>query len=37
VSVEGRTYTLPDPFMVIATQNPIEHAGVNDLPEAQLD
>jgi MoxR-like ATPase len=37
VSVEGRTYGLPDPFMVIATQNPVEHAGVNDLPEAQLD
>jgi MoxR-like ATPase len=37
VSVEGRTYELPVPFMVIATQNPIEHAGVNDLPEAQLD
>ena len=37
VTVDGRTYALPDPFMVIATQNPIEHAGVNDLPEAQLD
>jgi MoxR-like ATPase len=37
VTVEGRTHVLPDPFMVIATQNPIEHAGVNDLPEAQLD
>lgn len=37
VTVEGRTYPLPNPFMVIATQNPIEHAGVNDLPEAQLD
>lgn len=37
VTVEGRTHTLPDPFMVIATQNPIEHSGVNDLPEAQLD
>jgi MoxR-like ATPase len=37
VSVEGRTYSLPEPFMVIATQNPIEHSGVNDLPEAQLD
>ncbi|MBV9439178.1 MAG: MoxR family ATPase [Candidatus Eremiobacteraeota bacterium] len=37
VTVDARTYTLPDPFMVIATQNPIEHAGVNDLPEAQLD
>ena len=37
VTVDGRTYRLPDPFMVIATQNPIEHSGVNDLPEAQLD
>lgn len=37
VTVEGKTYPLPDPFMVIATQNPIEHSGVNDLPEAQLD
>ncbi len=37
VSVDGRTYPLPDPFIVIATQNPIEHSGVNDLPEAQLD
>lgn len=37
VTVDGRTYALPDPFIVIATQNPIEHSGVNDLPEAQLD
>ncbi len=37
VTVDGRTHPLPVPFMVIATQNPIEHAGVNDLPEAQLD
>ncbi len=37
VTVDGRTYKLPEPFMVIATQNPIEHSGVNDLPEAQLD
>ncbi len=37
VSVEGQTHPLPDPFIVIATQNPIEHSGVNDLPEAQLD
>lgn len=37
VSIEGNTHTLPDPFLVIATQNPIEHRGVNDLPEAQLD
>src|SRR5581483_521579 len=37
VTVDGRTYALPNPFIVIATQNPIEHSGVNDLPEAQLD
>lgn len=37
VTVDGRTHSLPDPFIVIATQNPIEHSGVNDLPEAQLD
>jgi MoxR-like ATPase len=37
VTVEGETYLLPDPFIVIATQNPVEHRGVNDLPEAQLD
>lgn len=37
VTVDGRTHPLPDPFIVIATQNPIEHSGVNDLPEAQLD
>ena len=37
VTVDGHTHRLPDPFMVIATQNPIEHSGVNDLPEAQLD
>jgi MoxR-like ATPase len=37
VTVDGRSYALPEPFMVIATQNPIEHSGVNDLPEAQLD
>ena len=33
----GSTYKLPDPFMVIATQNPIEHEGTFPLPEAQLD
>ena len=37
VSVEGTTYTLPDPFMVIATQNPIEYHGTFPLPESQLD
>lgn len=37
VSVDGNSYTLDEPFMVIATQNPIETKGTFDLPEAQLD
>jgi MoxR-like ATPase len=37
VSVEGRTLALPEPFMVIATQNPAEHHGAYPLPESQLD
>ena len=37
ISVEGRTLPLPDPFMVIATQNPAEHHGTYPLPESQLD
>lgn len=37
VTVAGETYPLPDPFMVVATQNPIEHEGTFPLPEAQLD
>ncbi len=37
VSVGNSTYPLPDPFMVVATQNPIEHEGTYDLPHAQLD
>lgn len=37
VSVDGVTYPLEAPFMVIATQNPIEHEGTYRLPEAQLD
>src|SRR2546425_2933 len=37
VTVEGRTHRLPDPFLVIATQNPYEHEGVFTLPESQLD
>ena len=37
VSVEGRTLTLPDPFMVIVTQNPADHHGTYPLPESQLD
>jgi len=37
VTVEGTTYELPEPFMVIATQNPIEHEGTYPLPVSQLD
>jgi len=37
VSVDGITYPLPKPFMVLATQNPIEYEGTFPLPEAQLD
>lgn len=37
VSVDGVTYTLPRPYLVIATQNPIELEGTYPLPEAQLD
>src|SRR5919112_939580 len=36
-SVDGTTYGMPDPFLVIATQNPIEYEGTFALPEAQLD
>ena len=36
-SVDGVTYQLPSPFIVLATQNPIEYAGTYSLPEAQLD
>lgn len=37
VTVSGKTYRLPDPFFVLATQNPIEQEGTYPLPEAQLD
>ncbi|HEV7887165.1 MAG TPA: MoxR family ATPase [Acidimicrobiales bacterium] len=37
VSVEGEPRALPDPFLVVATQNPIEYEGTYPLPEAQLD
>lgn len=37
VSVDGLTHPLPEPFFVIATQNPTHHAGTFDLPESQLD
>ena len=37
VTLDGETHTLPDPFLVLATQNPIEYEGTFPLPEAQLD
>lgn len=37
VTVEGETHNLPSPFIVLATQNPIEHHGTYPLPESQLD
>jgi MoxR-like ATPase len=37
ITVDGNTYKLPRPFMVLATQNPIEYEGTFPLPEAQLD
>ncbi len=37
VSIDGKTHALPDPFLVIATQNPVEYHGTFPLPEAQLD
>ena len=37
VTVEGKGHRLPDPFLVIATQNPYEHRDVFELPESQLD
>ena len=37
VTVSGKTYSLPNPFFVLATQNPIEQEGTYPLPEAQLD
>jgi len=37
ITIDGHTYILPPPFMVIATQNPVEHEGTYQLPEAQLD
>ncbi|HXE89909.1 MAG TPA: MoxR family ATPase [Terriglobales bacterium] len=37
VTVDSRSYTLPQPFLVIATQNPVEHHGTYPLPESQMD
>lgn len=37
VTVDGKTYKVPEPFMLLATQNPVEHVGTFPLPEAQLD
>src|SRR5262245_10363262 len=37
ITVDGVTYPMPDPFLILATQNPIEYEGTFPLPEAQLD
>jgi MoxR-like ATPase len=37
VTVDGNTYKVPQPFMILATENPIEYTGTYPLPEAQLD
>jgi len=37
VTVDGKTYRMPQPFMVLATQNPVDFVGTYPLPEAQLD
>jgi len=37
VTIDGQTYPLPQPFLVLATQNPLEYEGVYPLPESQLD
>jgi MoxR-like ATPase len=37
VTVDGQTHRLPEPFFVVATQNPSDHYGTNPLPESQLD
>ena len=37
LTIDGTTYPLPSPFIVLATQNPVEHTGTYPLPEAQLD
>jgi MoxR-like ATPase len=37
VTVDGQTYALPEPFILVATQNPLDSAGTNPLPESQLD
>src|SRR5919201_5122765 len=37
VSIEGETHALPEPFLVVATQNPVEDEGTYPLPEAQLE
>jgi len=37
VTIDGRSYSLEQPFMVVATQNPVEHHGTYPLPESQLD
>ena len=37
ITVDGESHPLPDPFLILATQNPLDHEGTFPLPEAQLD
>ncbi|MDR1378354.1 MAG: MoxR family ATPase [Synergistaceae bacterium] len=37
VTIDGKTYRLPRPFFIVATQNPVEHSGTFPLPESQMD
>ena len=37
ITMDNHTHALPNPFLVLATQNPIEHHGTYPLPESQLD
>ena len=37
ISIDGETHKLEEPFMVLATQNPVEYEGTYPLPEAQVD
>ena len=37
VSIDGESYNLPEPFFVIATQNPMDTSGTSSLPDSQLD
>ena len=37
VTIDGESYNLPEPFFVIATQNPMDTSGTSSLPDSQLD